>query len=238
MEGFLHSFESLAAVDGEGLRVAAFLAGCPLRCVFCHNPDTWQQGEKRIGAASLAQKISRYQPYFGANGGVTFSGGEPLLQAEFLLEVISHLKQMKIGYVVDTSGFVPLTPAVKEVLSGAQQVLLDLKFWDDASYRAYTGVSIAPTLETLSFLESIGKSTRIRTVVIPGLNDSVAILSRYLPLVKGIGCIKSYELLPFHTMGFFKYEELGVSNPLKSTPALEPAVKDRLQAFMDQNLAI
>ena len=138
MKGFVHSFESLAAVDGDGLRYGVFLSGCPLRCVYCHNPDTWEMGAGRaFESGELVKKIVRYRSYFGERGGVTFSGGEPLLQAEWLCEVAELLKKEDIGYVLDTSGGVPLTEAVKTLLSGAQGVLLDLKFSEEESYLSY-----------------------------------------------------------------------------------------------------
>lgn len=236
MKGYFHSFESLAAVDGKGLRVAVFLSGCPLRCVYCHNPDTWHRGEKEISVEELCRKIVRYKPYFGADGGVTFSGGEPLLQAEFLLKAAECLKKEGIGYAVDTSGALELTDAICTVLEGADEVLLDLKFWDDSSYRKYTGASIKGPLKTLSYLNQIGKSCLVRTVVIPQINDSREVLEKYLAHLKGMDCVRKYELLPFHTMGFFKYENLGIQNPLLKTPPLSQKVKDELQAFADQIL--
>ncbi len=238
MGGFIHSFESLAAVDGEGLRYAVFLSGCPMRCVYCHNPDTWQRDRGTVmEAEELARKVARYKPYFGAEGGVTFSGGEPLLQAEFLREMVPQLAEREIGYIVDTSGAVPLTDAVREVLSAAQSVILDLKFPTDETYRRYTGWGIEPTLDVLRYLESIGKKTRIRTVIVPGLNDSEELLRLYVEIVKQFSCVFRYELLAFHTMGFFKYERLGVENPLAGKKALDPLLKDRLQSFVDQAMS-
>lgn len=237
MTGYVHSFESLAAVDGDGLRYGVFLAGCPLRCVYCHNPDTW---EKRAGtefdADRLVKKISRYRSYFGTNGGVTFSGGEPLLQAEWLCEVAELLRKEGISYVVDTSGGVPLTEAVKTVLSGAQSILLDLKFFDEESYLRYTGRGLSQPLAVLEYLEAIGKATRIRIVVIPGINDSEAVLAKYLSHLRPKSCVTEVELLGFHTMGFHKYEALGIENRLSGTAALDPAVKERLQNFVNEQM--
>ncbi|MBO5938533.1 MAG: radical SAM protein [Clostridia bacterium] len=237
MTGYVHSFESLAAVDGDGLRYGVFLAGCPLRCAYCHNPDTWEMGAgQATEAEALARKISRYRPYFGENGGATFSGGEPLLQAEWLCEVAELLQKEGIGYVIDTSGGVPLTDAVKTLLSGAQSVLLDLKFPDEESYLRYTGRGMAQTLAVLDYLEEIGKTTRIRIVVIPEINDSEEALNAYLAHLRGKQCVSEVELLGFHTMGFHKYESLGIENKLSSTPALDPALKDRLQAFVNEQM--
>ncbi len=231
MVGVIHSYESLAAVDGEGIRFCVFLAGCPLRCVYCHNPDTWEKSGKKVSPEELTQKLKRYRSYFGDKGGVTFSGGEPLIQAEFLFKMKELLFQEGIRFVIDTSGSVPLTNAVKEVLSGSQEVLLDLKFWDDASYRSFAGCSIDNTLKTLDYLESINKPTVIRTVIVPGINDTEQVLSRYFPMIKGKKFIKRYELLGFHTMGFFKYDNLGIDNPLKETKPMNRERLKQLQLF-------
>ena len=237
MTGYVHSFESLAAVDGEGLRYAVFLAGCPLRCAYCHNPDTHTRaGAWEMDAAALAKKLERYKPYFGDEGGVTFSGGEPLTQAEFLLELMPLLAERGIRYIVDTSGAVPLTETVKAVLAGAQGVILDLKFPDDEGYRRYTGQGIEQPLATLAYLESIGKRTRVRTVVVPGINDSEGAIRRYLPHVIDKRCVYRYELLGFHTLGFFKYEQLGLVNPLADTPPMDREILKGLQAFVDEQM--
>lgn len=233
MKGFIHSYESLAAVDGEGLRYGVFLSGCPLRCIYCHNPDTWYKSDTEIDAESLVKKISRYKTYFGKDGGITFSGGEPLVQAEFIKEAIPHLKKQNINYIIDTSGAVELTHTVREVLRNAQSILLDIKFWDDDSYKKFTGGSINSVLNILSYLDSIGKKTIIRTVIVPGINDKEKILDRYIDLISKYSCISKYELLPFHTMGFFKYENLGVENKLKNTNPLSRDVLDRLQSYIN-----
>lgn len=232
MEGYVHSFESLAAVDGIGLRYAVFMQGCPLRCIYCHNPDTWEITKiNPVSPDVLADKISRYKTYFGKDGGAVFSGGEPLLQAEFVYETGCCLREYGINYVVDTSGAVRLTDCVKKALSNAELVILDYKFPDDELYRKYTGVGIENTLKILDYLEDIGKKTWLRTVVVPGINDTKEMISRYLPLVRSKKCVERYELLPFHTMGFFKYEELGIENSLLNTKALDRDVLDSLRGF-------
>lgn len=238
MKGYVHSFESLAAVDGLGVRCAVFLSGCPIRCVYCHNPDTWNSKGAETDAETIVRKIGRYKPYFGKDGGVTFSGGEPLLQAEFIKECIPYLRDIGINYAIDTSGAVELSEAVKAVLEGAQTVILDLKFPDDESYVKYTGVDMSKTIDMLDYLEHIGKSVWIRTVVVPGINDSEAVMEQYIEVLKKYSCIERYELLGFHTMGFFKYEKSGLENPLKDTPHLDNSVKERLQKFVDKKLNI
>lgn len=236
MQGYVHSFESLAAVDGAGLRYGIFFVGCPLRCAYCHNPDTWNAKGTPYTAEELLNKIIRYVPYFKETGGVTFSGGEPLLQAEFLKELTELLRPRNIRYVVDTSGSAPLTQAAKQVLKGAQAVLLDVKFASEKEYQAYAGGSISPVMETLRFLEEENVPTVVRTVVVPHVNDSKERLAPYVELVRGFTCVKEYELLAFHTMGFQKYEKLGIPNPLAGTPALPPERLTELQAFVNGKL--
>ena len=184
----------------------------------------------------LVNKVSKYKPYFKNNGGVTFTGGEPLLQAEFIKETIPLLKEKGINYAIDTSGAVKMTDSVKCVLENSQAVLLDLKFPDNVGYLKYTGHTMEKTLEMLGFLESIGKPTRIRTVIIPGINDTEEEIQKYIMHIKDKKCIYKYELLAFHTMGFFKYEELKIENPLKDTKPLDVSVKDKLQKFVNSNL--
>lgn len=234
MKGFVHSIESLAGVDGRGLRCAVFLAGCPLRCAYCHNPDTWEKGGTVYASEELVRKICRFKPYFSPYGGATFSGGEPLLQAEFLLECADLLEKEKVSFILDTSGAVALTPAVCALVEKSESVLLDLKFWDDASYRKYTGCSNRNTMAFLDHLNAIGKHTVIRTVLLPGINDSKEAMDRYLSLLSGLSCVKQYELLPFHTLGFHKYEALGIENPLKEIGPCPKETKEALQEYVDQ----
>lgn len=238
MKGYLHSFESLAAVDGMGLRAAVFLAGCPLRCAYCHNPDTW---DVRVGretdAETLLKKLRRYKPYFKETGGVTFSGGEPLLQAEFLSELVPMLMEEGIPYALDTSGAVALTERVKYLLAHAQTVLLDLKFPSDEEYRRYTRHGWGETMELLQYLDTIGTPTWIRTVIVPGINDTEDAIERYVQIVKSHPCVQKYELLGFHTMGFFKYRESGIENPLADTPPLDGERKNALQDYANRRLA-
>ncbi len=236
MKGLVHSIESLAGVDGEGLRCAVFLAGCPLRCVYCHNPDTWERKGQAYEAAELVRKICRFKPYFSPHGGATFSGGEPLLQAEFLLECAKLLSEENVSFILDTSGGAALSPAAASLTEMSEGVLLDLKFWDDASYRKYTGASINHTLSYLKFLDSIGKRTIVRTVIVPGINDTPEILDRYLSFIDGFHCIKEYELLPFHTLGFHKYEALNIQNPLLGFAPCPQEKKDELQLYINQKI--
>ena len=232
----IHSFESLATLDGDGVRYAIYLNGCPLRCVYCHNPDTWGVSGEDYSAEDLFNKIKRYKPYFGQNGGVTFSGGEPLLSAHFINEVAPLLKEANINYALDTSGQVDMNDETKKAIMNSELVILDLKFWDNDSYFKYTGKTMAKTLTTLYFLNAIQKRTWIRTVIVPGINDSKEVLDKYIEILKLYPFIEKYELLGFHTMGFFKYENLGIDNPLKDVPPMDQDKLKDLQNYVDSKL--
>ncbi len=232
----VHSFESMAALDGEGIRFAVFFTRCPLRCVYCHNPDTWCTEGTEYTAEQLYKKIRRYKPYFKDNGGVTFSGGEPLLNASGINEVYSYLKEDGISYVLDTSGAVRLNDDVREAVDNASMVICDLKFWDDEYYLKYTGKSMENTRAFLEYVQNSGCRLWIRTVIVPGLNDSKECIDKYIAYIKTIKNVEKYELLGFHTMGFFKYDELGIDNPLKDTAALLPERLAWLQEYADKKL--
>ncbi len=211
----VHSFESMAAVDGEGVRFAVFLTGCPLRCVYCHNPDTWTAQGTEYTAEQLYRKIRRYKPYFGTKGGVTFSGGEPLLHADEINELAALLKADGIGYALDTSGCVELTEAVKQAVENADMIICDLKFWDNENYLKYTGRDMTRTLDFLEYCNNLGKHILARTVIVPTINDTAEHIAKYCAIISRFNSVFKYELLGFHTMGFFKYENLGIDNPLK-----------------------
>ncbi len=231
----VHSIESLAALDGEGLRCAIFLAGCNLRCVFCHNPDTWScVAGHEYSPEELLTKIKRFAPYFGERGGVSFSGGEPLLWAGEIAELGALLAEEKIGYTIDTSGSVELTDDVRRALDGAELVICDLKFPDDELYTKHTGGHLFTVLKFFDYLAARGIATWARTVIVPGINDREEMLDRYIDILRRYrGVIKRYQLLGFHTMGFFKYERLGVQNPLENTPPLERERLFELQTYVD-----
>ena len=231
----IHSLESFATLDGIGIRFDVFLQGCPLRCWVCHNPDTWEYGIGReCTAGELVDKIKRYKPYFRRGGGVTVSGGEPLGQSKFLISFFRLLRQENINIAIDTSGAVWNDDA-KEAMKLCNMVILDLKFPTEEMYKKYARGSLKRTLEVLDYAISLNKEIWIRTVVIPEINDSKEMISKYCELLKGKKIAK-YELLGFHTMGFFKYEDLGINNPLKDTPALNDDWLKKLQEFANNKL--
>lgn len=229
----IHSFESLAAVDGEGIRYDIFFTGCPLRCAYCHNPDTWHKSNIDMSADEIMKKVVRYKSYFKKGGGVTFSGGEPLLNADFINELAPMMKAENIGYCIDTSGSVPLTGNVKMAIDNADMVILDIKFHNKADYEKYTKGNFNLPLEIGKYCTEKGIRMWLRTVVVPNINDTKEDMQKYAEYVKDLR-FEKYELLPFHTMGFFKYDNLGIDNPLKDTKALDRARLDELQAYLNE----
>jgi pyruvate formate lyase activating enzyme len=231
----IHSFESLAAVDGEGLRYDIFFTGCPLRCAYCHNPDTWNKGSIDMTASELFKKIIRYKPYFKKGGGVTFSGGEPLLNADFINEIQPLLKEENIGYCLDTSGSVDLTDSVKTAISNADMIILDIKFYNPQDYEKYTKGDFSKFIEIGKYCSQLGKRLWLRTVVVPNINDTEEDMDKYADFVKQFK-FEKYELLGFHTMGFFKYDNLKIENPLKDTKALDKSRLIELQTYLNNKI--
>ncbi len=233
----VHSIESLAALDGEGLRYGIFLAGCPLRCIYCHNPDTWDPSRsEEISAEQLFSKIKRYIPYFKASGGgVTFSGGEPLLQSDEIVK-LSHLLQSEdINYCLDTSGSVPLSDSVKQAVLDAELVICDIKFHNDTDYKKYTGASLETVCNFLDFVCKNSKRVWLRTVIVPTINDTQADIDNYLKLESPyLSCVEKYQLLAFHTMGFFKYDNLKLKNLCENIPALSQDKLQSLQQYLNK----
>lgn len=231
----IHSFESMAALDGDGIRYAVFFTGCPLRCAYCHNPDTWHKSGNEWSAEELVNKIKRYKPYFKKGGGVTFSGGEPLLNAGFILEAGELLKAQGINYAVDTSGSVPLNDTVKKVLNNAELIILDVKFFDSESYKKYTKGDFDNFIAIGKYCSDKGKRLWLRTVIVPGINDTDESVKKYAEFSKQFK-FEKYELLAFHTMGFFKYENLKIDNPLANTPSLDKDKLKNLQEILNNNI--
>lgn len=233
-EGRVHSLETLAAVDGDGVRVAVFLSGCPLRCAYCHNPDTQRGAGTPYTPDKLAAKLARYKPYFNRSGGVTFSGGEPLLQARFVAETGALLKRAGINYALDTSGAVKLDDDVKRAVDGAELIILDLKFYNGEDYDRYCGGGMSGMIALGDYAQKKGKRLWLRTVIVPDLNDGDEDIAAYAAAGARWKCAERHQLLAFHTMGFRKYEEAGIENPLKDTPALSQESLAHAQKLLNE----
>lgn len=216
--GRIHSVESCGTVDGPGIRFVIFTQGCPLRCQYCHNPDTWDpKGGDVISADKLFDDIKKYKSYMKfSGGGVTISGGEPLLQPKFVEELFKKCKSDGIHTALDTSGFIKLETA-KPVLEYTDLVLLDIKCYDPVMYKNITSVSLAPTLKFAEYLSSINKPMWIRYVLVPGLSDNDEYLESLAQYLSTLNNIEKVEVLPFHKLGEYKWEELGLEYKLKDT---------------------
>ena len=225
MMGRIHSFESFGTVDGPGIRFVVFLQGCPLRCQYCHNPDTWGAGGEEHTAQSVADKALRYKNYFGDKGGVTVTGGEPLLQIEFVIELFKILKEKGIHTCVDTSGITFRSDDEKsvqkheELLKVADLFLLDIKHIDDEACKKLTGQSNKNTLAFAKFLSDHGKKMWIRQVLVPGITDDDGSLQRTRAFLDTLQTVEKVEVLPYHTLGVVKYEKLGLQYPLEGVQA-------------------
>ena len=211
--GRINSFQSMGAVDGPGIRFVVFMQGCPLRCVYCHNPDTWSLEGQEFSVDEVCQQILRYKPYFGENGGVTVSGGEPLLQWEFVSELFRMLKEYGIHTALDTSGAGSIHGAT-EVLKYTDLVLCDMKFSTKESYRQYCNGSLDQTLDFIKLAEHKQVPLWIRHVVVPGLTDDKESLTCIARLAKQFSNLAKFELLPFRKLCLSKYEVMGIPFPL------------------------
>lgn len=211
--GRLHSVETFGALDGPGIRYVLFLQGCPLHCLYCHNPDTWDPSSGRaVTSGEAVQDILRYRNFI-ASGGVTLSGGEPLLQADFCREVIELCHKENIHCAVDTSGGIPLMMC-KQAVDAADLLLLDIKALDAAVCAELTGQDNRNALELLSYCEITGKHVWIRHVIVPGITLVKERLEATAVFLSHYSCVLKVELLPFHKMGEYKWEALDMVSPL------------------------
>lgn len=211
--GRIHSFQSLGTVDGPGIRFVVFMQGCPLRCGCCHNPDTWDlRGGTVYAVDDVMKKVERCRSYFGVDGGITVSGGEPLVQAAFVNALFEACRKAKIHTCLDTSGAL-WNEDIDRLLDNTDRVLLDIKYTDTDGYRRYVGCERGATIRFLQALEQRHIPTTIRQVIIPTLNDSENSVGKLRTLVSEYSCVDSVELLPFRKMCQTKYDAMGIPFP-------------------------
>ena len=221
--GQVHSIQSLGTVDGPGLRFVVFLQGCNLRCKCCHNPDTWSMtGEKQFAPEEILEKAVKYREYFGDKGGITLTGGEPLLQADFCYEVFKLCHENGINTCLDTSGSI-LNDSVKRLLTETDRVLLDIKYTNNDLYMENVGCSINKPLEFLEYLNQQKIPTTVRQVIIPTINDYDENVEKLNEIVKKYTCIDKVELLPFKKICQTKYDNMKIEFPFRhlDTPTKE-----------------
>ncbi len=219
--GNIHSFETCGTVDGPGIRFVVFLQGCCLRCKYCHNPDTWHsQNGSLYSADAIVKKAKRYKAYMNASGGgVTITGGEPLLQVDFLGDLLSKLKQENINTAVDTSGYISNTESIVNILESVDLVLLDLKTMNEAVHKELTSGDLNVVLNFARFLKTINKKTWIRHVLIPGINDSEDDLKELGKFIASLSNVEKLEILPFHQLGEYKWKSLGYKYEFADIPS-------------------
>lgn len=228
--GAIHSWDIATAVDGPGTRFVVFTAGCPLRCQYCQNPETWhERDEQRVSVDELVAEIVKYRRFIEvAGGGVTVSGGEPLLQHTFVAELLHRCKELGLHTALDTSGFLG-HQATDAVLADTDLVLLDIKSWDPATYRRVTGEEVAPTVEFARRLSDLGKPMWIRFVLVPGLTDDWDNVEGIAEFVATLDAVEWVDVLPFHELGAPKYAALGIPFPLADTPAPDADLVERVR---------
>ncbi len=218
MGGYVSSIQSMGTLDGPGVRFVVFMQGCSLACGCCHNPETRPlSGGTEYSAEEIAEKAAKYKGYFGKEGCITLSGGEPLLQAEFSAEIFKECKKRGINTCLDTSGCV-LNDEVKELLSFTDRVLLDIKYPTDELYKKYVGCSIEAPIKFLKYLNEHKIPTTLRQVIIPTLNDTDENINFLREIIKKHPCIDKTELLPFKKICKSKYDNLGQAFPFENLP--------------------
>ena len=235
MKGYVHSIQSLGAVDGPGVRSVVFMQGCSLRCVYCHNPDTWKicntapeqsdAAENRPGEYTpeeLVNKLLRFKPYFGKEGGVTISGGEPLLQADFVAEVFRLLWEKGIHTALDTAGQI-VDKRARKVLKYTNLALVDLKFLTEREYQIYAKGSRQKVDEFLEMTGQMEVPVWIRHVLVEGFTDNDEYLRKTRAFLNTLRNVQRVEVLPYHSLGAYKWRELGLTYPLENTAPPSPA---------------
>ena len=216
--GRVSSLQSLGTVDGPGVRFVVFMQGCNLRCGCCHNPETQSMsGGKLYTPEEIFEKVTRCRSYFGKEGGITLSGGEPLLQADFAYELFGICKSEGINTCLDTSGSL-LNAKVKRMLTRTDRVLLDIKYTNDEDYIKYAGCSLDSVLKFLSYLDAEGIKTTLRQVIIPTLNDTEENIAKLKKIADMHSCVDKTELLPFKKICAVKYADMGIRFPFEDIP--------------------
>ena len=230
-KGYIHSLESFGSVDGPGVRYIIFTTGCAMRCQFCHNPDTWIMSKgTEYTADELLNKAIKYRSYWGKEGGITVSGGEPLLQIDFLIELFEKAKEMGIHTTLDTSGNPitreePFFSKFERLMKSTDLILLDIKHIDDEQHKILTEQSNKNILDLARYLSDINKPVWIRHVLVPGRNDKDEYLIRLREFIDTLQNVQKVEVLPYHTLGVYKWQELGYEYKLEG---IEPPTKERV----------
>lgn len=242
IKGNVHSLESFGSADGPGVRYLIFLQGCNMCCKYCHNPDTWQiNGGTQMTADEILDKAERFRSYWGEDGGITVSGGEPLLQIDFLTELFQKAKSRNINTCIDTAGqpFTfdePFISKFNELMKYTDLLLVDIKHIDSREHKKLTGTDNSNIIDMLRYLSDLQKPVWIRHVLVPDITDNDKYLKRTRDFLNTLNNIEKVEVLPYHTLGTYKWKEMGMNYPLENTA---PPTKERIEnakkflAFLD-----
>lgn len=239
--GSVHSWELVTAVDGPGTRMTVFLSGCPLRCLYCHNPDTrYAKWGTQTSSTEILNRLKRYSKIFTmTGGGLTISGGEPMMQPKFLRALVEGAKEQGVHVTVDTCGYLGKFIG-DDLLEQVDLFLLDMKSGDEDTYKKTTKRSLQPTLDLAQRLSAMGKRVWIRFVLVPGLTDGQDNVEKVAQHIVSMGsCVEKVEILPFHQMGKQKWEDLGLDYELEDTPAPSAEIVQRVVAqFESKGLTV
>lgn len=232
MTGRIHSIQSLGALDGPGIRFVVFMQGCPLRCGCCHNPDTWDfGGGTEYTPQELVTKASRYKEYFGSEGGITVSGGEPLMQAKFVNELFKLCHEEGINTCLDTSGCI-INDEIKDLLSVTDRILLDIKYTDNELYRKHVGCEMKNVIDFLEYVNSVDIPVTLRQVIIPSLNDNEENIKALKEIKNKYSCIDKAELLPFKKICQVKYDKMEIAFLFAHIPEPDKITMAKLEEML------
>lgn len=237
VKGSIHSVETFGSVDGPGVRFVIFLKGCAMRCKYCHNPDTWEMTTADTSSEDLLKKALRYRSYWGEKGGITVSGGEPLLQIDFVIDLFTRAKKLGIHTTIDTSGnpFTreePIFSKFQQLMEVTDLLLVDIKHIDDACHLALTKQHNTNILDMLKYLDEIQKPVWIRHVLVPGINDQEIYLMNLSKFIQQLHNVKRVEILPYHTLGVYKWKELGIPYELEGVESPDQASIEKARKIL------
>lgn len=234
-EGYIHSIETMGLVDGPNIRTVIFMQGCPLRCLFCHNPDTWQKESNfKLTSKEVVDEVRKYRSYIEMGGGVTFSGGEPLLQSEFLLETLKLCKKAGFHTCIDTSGTGYSKKYLDEILKYTDLVILDIKAIEEENYKKITKQSMDMFNYFKERLIKNNNKIWLRQVIIPGINDNTDYILKLKEYVKQFNNVEKIELLPYHTLGLEKYKKLNIEYELQGIEDMDKEKCKELEELLNK----
>ncbi len=239
LEGWVHSTETFGTADGPGIRYVLFMSGCPLRCQYCHNPDTWHRQDGTLTTVEdVLADIAGYRGFIRANGGVTLSGGEPLVQPKFCKAILRGCKSMGLHTALDTSGYLGHLADV-ELLADVDLVLLDIKAATGRRFRSLTGVELKPTIKFAEDLAAINKVVWLRYVLVPGLTDKLDEIASLATFVAGLGNVERVDVLPFHKLGEHKWRDRGLDYRLERVqPPSQELLEEARETFRAAGLLV